>query len=119
MLWGMESRTELVARLEREIAEHEELALRERALAQGKRLQLEQVRSGITAPTSLAELTLSDAVVEILKRAAVPLGPTAVYEQLSAGGREDQVRSIGGVLQSLKRRSRVEQVARGRWSAVV
>ena len=119
MLPGMEPRTELVARLEREIAEHEELALRERALARGKRIELEQLRSGLEAPTPLAELTLSDAVVEILKRAAVPMGPKAIHEELSAAGREDQARSIGGVLQSLKQRGRVEQVARGRWSVVV
>ena len=118
MLAGMETRTELVARLTREIAEHEELWLRERALAIGKRQQLEQLLSGLPAPTPLAELTLSDAIVEILKRATVPLGPAAIYEQLSDEGRDDQQRSIGGVLHALKQRGRVERVARGSWVAV-
>ena len=114
----MESRTQLVARLEREIAEHEELALRERVQAQGKRLQLEQLRTGLVQPTALAELTLSAAVVEVLKKAPAPLGPSAIHEELSAGGREDPLRSIGGILQSLKRRGTVEQVARGLWAAI-
>jgi hypothetical protein len=47
----------------------------------------------------------------------MPLGPTAIKERLAAAGRRDRPQSVGGILQSLKRRGRVEQVGRGQWAA--
>jgi hypothetical protein len=72
----------------------------------------------LVASTPLTELALPEAVLDILTQGGVPMGPSTIQEQVSATGREDRRQSMGGILQSLKRRGEVEQVARDRCAMV-
>jgi hypothetical protein len=113
----MESRTEHLAQLESLLDVKEEELARLRAEVLGLRERIALLRRGVVPTAPFTELTYSDAVVEVLVREGEPLGPSAIYERLTAEGRADRERSLGGILQSLKRSGRVEQVSRGRWTA--
>ena len=111
----MESRVAYVQRIESELADKEEQLARLRSEVRALRLQLSELRSGGGAPQPVTELTYSDAVVEVLQQDGGALSPQQIHELLLAAGRDDEPRSLGGILQALKLRGRVERVARGRW----
>ena len=111
----MESRVAYVQRIESELADKEEQLARLRSEVRALRLQLTELRNGADAPQPLAELTYSDAVVEVLHRDGGALSPHQIHERLRDAGRDDEPRSLGGILQALKRRGRVERVGRGQW----
>jgi hypothetical protein len=113
----METRAALITRLELEVIQHEERALRERLQARGKRLQLDELRSDTQAPTRLAEMTHTDAIEQVLRQEG-PKGPTELRALLVEAGRVDPGRSVNGILESLREQGRVEKVRRGVWAAV-
>lgn len=117
-MWTLETRTEHVAQLESLLRSKMEDLARLRAEVVGLREQLAMLRRGVVPIEPLVELSYSDAVVEILAREGEPLAPRAIFGQLAAEGQSDQERSLGGILQALKRKGRVEQAGRGRWTAL-
>jgi hypothetical protein len=114
----METRTELLERRETLLREKEEALVRLRAEVLGLREEVAFLRRGVVPVAPVADLTFSDAVVEVLLRAGEPLAPREIYGRLVADGRQDNERSLGGILQALRRRERVEKVGRGRWRAL-
>jgi hypothetical protein len=114
----METRTEHLSQLESQLHVKAEELVRLRAEVLGLRERIALLRRGAVPAEPFTELSYSDAVVEVLNREGEPLGPRAIFERLTAEGRDDRERSLGGTLQSLKRGGRVEQVGRGRWTAV-
>ncbi len=112
----MSARVEHIQQVEAELAPYEEEAARQRAVALGLRLRLSELRAGNPDPTPLPELTYSDAVVEVLRQDRGVLSPQQIHDRLAEAGRDDEPRSLGGILQALKKRGRVERVARGRWA---
>ena len=111
----MESRVAYVQRIESELADKEEQLARLRSEVRALRLQLTELRSGADAPQPVTELTYSDAVVVVLRQDGGALSPQQIHELLLAAGRDDELRSLGGILQALKKRGRVERVGRGQW----
>ena len=111
----MAYRVAYVQRIEAELSDKEEQLARLRSEVRALRLQLSELRSGADAPQPVTELTYSDAVVEVLHRDGGALSPQRIHELLLEAGRDDELRSLGGILQALKRRGRVESVGRGQW----
>lgn len=114
----METRVEYVQRIEAELAHKEEQLARLHSEVRALRVQLTELRSGGPAPTPFAELSHSDAVVEVLRADGGAMSPRQIHRRLLEAGRHDKERSLGGILQALKRRGRVDTVARGSWIAV-
>jgi hypothetical protein len=114
----MESRAEHIAHLESLLRDKEEEFARMRAELIGLRERVALLRRDEVPTAPFIELSYSGAVVHVLARAGEPLAPRVIHERLVAERRHDHVKSLGGILQALKRRGRVEQTGRGRWTAL-
>ena len=110
------TRAEHIQEVEAELAAQEEQLARQRAVVLGLRLRLSELRAGNPDPTPLSKLSYSDAVVEVLRQDGGVLSPQKIHDRLVEAGREDEPRSLGGILQALKRQGRVERVARAQWA---
>ncbi|MFP4311639.1 MAG: hypothetical protein ACLFS9_06610 [Nitriliruptoraceae bacterium] len=106
---------EYVQRIETELRDKEEQLARLQSEVRALRVQLTDLRTGGPTPTPFAELSHSDAVVEVLRTDGGALSPSEIHRRLVEGGRQDKERSLGGILQALKRRGRVDTIARGSW----
>ena len=79
--------------------------------------QIDALRSGVRQAEPLEELKLADAVEQVMRTSGRVMSPTGIHEALIAGGRHDQLASIGGTLQHLKRRGRVVSSGRSKWQS--
>ena len=107
--------TDRIAELERERSTAREQIHDLVAKVAGLDAQIDALRSGVRPAEPLEELNLADAVEQVMRTAGRVMSPTSIHEALLAGGRHDQLASIGGTLQHLKRQGRVISVGRSKW----
>ena len=115
MLPDMDTLTDRIAELERERDEARQRIHELVAKLAGLDAQIDALRSGVRPAEPLAGLKLADAVEEVLRTEGRVMSPTGIHEALVAGGRHDQLASIGGTLQYLKRRGRAVSLGRSKW----
>ena len=115
MLAGMPTLTDQIAELERERDTTREHIHQLVAKVAGLDAQIDALRSGVRRAEPLAELSLADAVEQVMRAGGRVMSPTEIHKALLAGGRHDQLKSIGGTLQHLKRKDRVVSLGRSRW----
>ena len=115
MLHGMATVNERIAELERERETAREQARDLLAKVAGLDAEIDALRSGVRPAEPLAQLSLAEAVAQVMRLRGRVMSPTDIHEELVAGGRQDQFRSIGGTLQYLKCRGDVVSLGRSRW----
>lgn len=81
------------------------------------------IRSDISVPNTpraveITTLSRNDAVLEVLSNSSVALDRSQISELLEQCGRSESLDDISLSLSGLKRRSRVENVSRGKWIAI-
>ena len=86
------------------------------AEASGLEVQIEALRSGVQAHRPAGELSLADAVEQVLRESGRSMSPRDIHAALLEVGRSDPPGSIGGTLQYLKQRGRVVSPRRSRWT---
>ena len=106
-----------LAELERRRDECHSIARRKWAEAIGLDAQLEALRAGLQPVGAFEALSLTDAVEQVLRAAGVAMTPAQIHSELQTRGRNDELRSLGGTLQYLKRTGRVTKAGRGQWLA--
>jgi len=87
------------------------------AEAIGLEARIEALRAGVQPVGDFAALSLTDAVEQMLRAAGAAMAPAQIDVQLQARGRQDELRSLGGTLQYLKRAGRVTKAGPGHWFA--
>ncbi len=58
-------------------------------------------------------MSRSDAILKILRTAAAEMGPKAILNELNAGGRNDDLRSVTATISYLLDKQRLVRVGRG------
>ncbi len=93
---------------------HEEQQLLDQLEGLKRRLTLVRVAIAQHKATEPSSDTMSDRVVAVLNQGGV-MSPSEIVEVLRTDAPDVHARSIGGVLNALKKRGRVGNPGRGRW----
>ena len=113
----MDDLTKTLAELERRRDDCRSQARRLWAEATGLDAQIEALGAGLQPVGAFEALSLTDAVEQLLRAAGAAMTPAQIHAQLHVRGRKDELRSLGGTLQYLKRAGRATTAGRGQWLA--
>lgn len=108
---------ERIALVESALATQRELVSEEVARLRGFEAELEALRAGVSGDVVLLELSRTDAILNVLRRASGTMSPTELLGSLHAAGRSDELRSVTATLDYLLKAGSVQRPGRGRYLA--
>lgn len=83
----------------------------------GIRSERKRLEAILAGGQYLADLNRTDAIVEVLRRANVPLSPQEVWEGLIGAGRADEYRQVTATLSYLLKSGSVQRPSGGRYTS--